>query len=153
MRTKEYKDNYILYSTGKVFSKKKNRFLVPLNNGDGYFKVNIWYAGVSKQEYIHKLIADAFLENTNNHRYIDHIDRDKTNNDVSNLRWCSASDNTRNLAGRPRYTVSKKGNEHHSNEIKVEVRRLFASGLGVMEISRALAIPRQSVTRFIKESH
>lgn len=45
---------------------------------------------------IHRLVAMAFLPNPCNYPEIDHIDRDGTNNNVSNLRWCTRSMNMRN---------------------------------------------------------
>lgn len=43
--------------------------------------------------YIHRLVAETLVENPNNCLEIDHIDRDRTNNDASNLRWVSRKEN------------------------------------------------------------
>ena len=43
--------------------------------------------------YIHRLVAETLVENPKNYLEIDHIDRDKTNNSVSNLRWVSRKEN------------------------------------------------------------
>lgn len=43
--------------------------------------------------YIHRLVAETLVENPNNYLEIDHIDRDRTNNCVSNLRWVSRKEN------------------------------------------------------------
>lgn len=52
--------------------------------------------GIYKQQNksLHRLIADAFIENLDeNKKYIDHIDGSKNNHDITNLRWCTASEN------------------------------------------------------------
>ena len=48
-----------------------------------------------KQHYVHRLVAEKFLDNPNNFREVNHIDGRKHNNDVSNLEWVSSSDNTK----------------------------------------------------------
>jgi hypothetical protein len=44
-------------------------------------------------KYVHRLVGEAFIPNPNNLPQIDHIDGNKHNNDVSNLRWVSVSEN------------------------------------------------------------
>lgn len=43
--------------------------------------------------YTHRLIAETFIENPNNYKEIDHLDRNKFNNSVDNLRWCDRIEN------------------------------------------------------------
>jgi len=45
--------------------------------------------------YVHRLIAETFLENPHNYTEIDHINRDKSDNRVSNLKWCDRKENMR----------------------------------------------------------
>ena len=57
---------------------------------NGYKKVQVSKTGYS----VHRLVAETFLRNPDNLPQVDHIDGDKTNNKVSNLRWCTAKQNT-----------------------------------------------------------
>ena len=142
--------NYEVFEDGSVFSHKNQVYLKPQNNGNGYLKVNLYKNGKMHQYYVHKLIATTFIPNPNNFKYVDHIDRDKTNNSITNLRWCSASENTNNVANKKRYSISRKGAIHYSKDIILKIQEDFLNGLKVMEISRKYYIPRQSVSRFIK---
>ena len=60
------------------------RLLSLMNDGRGYLHVTI-----PQTKTVHRLVASAFIANPQNLPYVDHIDGDRTNNDVSNLRWVS----------------------------------------------------------------
>lgn len=51
---------------------------------------------IKKKLYVHRLVAEAFLTNTENKYLVDHIDRNRLNNHVSNLRWATGQENDRN---------------------------------------------------------
>lgn len=53
------------------------------NRGDGY-KV-VWWQG--KYYTVHRLVAETFIPNPNNLPTVDHINRNKGDNRVENLRW------------------------------------------------------------------
>ena len=62
----------------------------------GYFRVRLINNGESSCKLIHRLIADEFIPNPENKRCIDHVDRNRTNNNISNLRWATHSENNQN---------------------------------------------------------
>lgn len=67
---------------------RKPKILKGQFNGN-YFRVVMSYEGKYRQVLIHRLVAEAFLPNPNNLPEINHKDEDKTNNNVSNLEWCT----------------------------------------------------------------
>ena len=78
---------------GKV---SKLRILTPRLNSGGYYQVAFCINKTFKQPHIHKVVAEAFIPNPNNYPQVDHIDCDKLNNKVDNLRWCTQSMNNNN---------------------------------------------------------
>lgn len=61
-------------------------------DGRGYYHV-----GINRKTYsIHRIVAETFIENSENLHDIDHIDRDKSNNSVENLRWVTRQQNLYN---------------------------------------------------------
>lgn len=62
-------------------------------NGNGYKIVSLNKNGESKNKYIHRLVAEAFIPNPNNYKYINHKDENKANNKINNLEWCTAEYN------------------------------------------------------------
>ena len=58
---------------------------------DGYVKVRLNCEGKDKTSRVHRLVAEAFIDNPNGYDTVNHIDGDKTNNKVSNLEWTDRS--------------------------------------------------------------
>lgn len=76
-----------------VVASKKRKKLAPVDNGLGYKMVTLTKNGRHLQKYIHRLVAEAFIENPLGLREVNHIDGDKSNNSVSNLEWITHRDN------------------------------------------------------------
>lgn len=60
---------------------------------DGYSDVSLSRHGVTTLHCVHRLIAEAWIPNPNNYKYVNHIDLDKTNNSIDNLEWISETGN------------------------------------------------------------
>lgn len=100
-------------------SKVNKRFEI---SNEGNLKVNgvlidlSKYHGVYKQVhsfYVHRMVAETFLENPDNLPYVDHIDGNRYNNHVSNLRWCTPRQNRLNPITVERYNKTIKSEDVH----------------------------------------
>ena len=93
MKTHPHHTNYDITEDGKVFSRKKNRFLTATKDGNGYERVSIYVKekGKSVTMYVHKLVAETYIENPFNHKFIAHKDDNRSNNKVGNLFWRKTS--------------------------------------------------------------
>ena len=94
-----YDGKYQISDLGRIRSfacDEKGKLLSVRANKQGYFYTSIYGFGTVKSFKIHRLVAKAFIPNPNNYPCIDHIDRDKSNNRATNLRWCTLSDNQHN---------------------------------------------------------
>jgi hypothetical protein len=83
-------NNYEVSTEGNIRNKKTGKILKPWNAGKGYKMI---WLGAGMKRYIHRLVGIAFLENINNCTDIDHIDRNKHNNKLQNLRWVTKQQN------------------------------------------------------------
>lgn len=63
------------------------------SNTDGYRKVNLTKGNTRSTYRVHRLVAQTFIPNPEEYPEVDHIDEDKTNNCVENLRWCTSKMN------------------------------------------------------------
>jgi hypothetical protein len=88
-------NNYMVSSFGRVFSRRFGKYLNPTVTNRGYMVVNLTTEGKAKQKFVHQLVAICFIPNPDNKRTIDHIDGNKLNNLVDNLRWATPSENLR----------------------------------------------------------
>lgn len=60
---------------------------------DGYFRVYLSKSSKKKQFMVHRLVAEAFIKNPDNRPVVNHIDGNKQNNAITNLEWCTRSEN------------------------------------------------------------
>ena len=90
-----YEGLYEVSDLGRVKSLKhgKEKILKPWNTNDGYLLVALCKDGHIKRTYVHRLVAEAFIQNPNNLKTVNHRDEVKTNNTVGNLEWMSLKDN------------------------------------------------------------
>lgn len=73
--------------------KVKEIILSPRLHDDGYLKVRLYSKGKSKQYYIHRLVALAFIKNPFNKKQVNHKNLNKKDNKKDNLEWATPKEN------------------------------------------------------------
>ncbi len=130
-------ENYGISNKGYVYKNLKyglmeinykNHRVNMYKNKTGLLFVRLSENGKTKTAYIHKLVAEYFLENPHGFRKVIHIDGNKENNHVDNLRW----------------VPDKKYLEKKISELKEK-------GLSIKDISKRLNISSSSVREILKD--
>lgn len=103
---KDY-DNYEVSNLGKVRNRKTGRILKPACNG-GYLSVKLRKNGLTKSFSIHQLVALFFIDNPKNKPQVNHIDKNPSNNKLSNLEWCTSAED----AAHKFLTLKQKTNQN-----------------------------------------
>ena len=87
--------NYEVSNNGEVRNKTTKHILKNYIMPNGYCQVSIKMDGDSKftKKYVHRLVAEIFLDNPENKREVNHKDGNKENNSLENLEWITSSDN------------------------------------------------------------
>lgn len=132
----EYEGLYKISSLGRTISSYTRKILSPTRSGlkgKDYYAITLVKGGVKKRFHVHKLVALAFIPNPNNFPCINHINTDRYDNRVENLKWCSFSQNNLNpLTNEKRFkpVVQLKGNSliHIFNSINETEKQGFFVG-------------------------
>lgn len=93
-------ENYSISNLGDVRTDMTGRIIKHGFSHDGYHTIKLHQNGKRKYYCVHKILGQAFLENPRNLPTVDHIDRDKDNNTLENLRWASISEQKINQSKR-----------------------------------------------------
>ena len=151
-----YEELYEVSDIGRVKSLKygKEKILKPWKTHKGYIRVNLYKDGQRKMQFIHRLVAEAFIPNPNNLETINHKDEDKTNNTVINLEWMSREDNnnygTRNKRAGEAISKANINNPMLSKKVQMfdkftgELLAIFPS---TMEAERVTGIANQHISK------
>lgn len=117
-----YEGLYKISNFGRVKSTVRNeRILKARAHSGGYLRVNLCKDGKSKDAYIHRLVAQAFLDNPYEKCDVNHKDGNKENNCVENLEWTTRSENQKHafdtgLNSSPRAMLGKFGELHNRSK-------------------------------------
>lgn len=90
----KFNENYEVSTYGRVrrSDNKKEKALIKSNNG--YYKVDLYKDGKRKDKGVHRIVMESFVEcDDPENKQVNHIDGDKTNNKITNLEWCTRSEN------------------------------------------------------------
>jgi hypothetical protein len=132
----EYKDlitddnkkysKYKINKNGIVINKLTNLIITQHING-GYSIIRIMSDdGKGKSFRIHRLVALAFLPNPYNYKIVNHIDKNKLNNNLDNLEWCTIQQNVN-------HSLSKK-----IHQIDIETNKTINIFISISEASRII---------------
>lgn len=140
-----YEDYYVVDQFGRVYGVERK--ITVSDNGrvyektipgkqmkqslhtKGYKTVYLTKHGKTKMFFVHRLVAEAFIENTDNLPVVNHKDEDKTNNFVENLEWCTESYNRTYGKAVERHAKKLRGKRHteeHKRKISDGVKKYHA---------------------------
>ena len=153
---------YFVTSDGCIISRSRKNFtdyvLTQRLNSSGYLYVDVKIQGKRKKLLVHRAIALAFLDNPDNKPCVNHKDGNKLNNYVSNLEWCTYSENMKHAVTMGLNSVPNLSGENHPmhklTEEKVrQMRKLSLSGVSSPSIAKQFGITKEQVYNVIKAHH
>lgn len=112
-------DRVLNHPTGKCLVKSKIKTLQISNKG--YYCLSLYKNGKGKVHLLHRLIAIAFIPNLSNLHEIDHINGDKKDNRIENLRWCTRKINMNNPITKSRMSVYYKNESFKERRMQARI--------------------------------
>jgi len=159
---KGYEGLYMINERGDVYSIRrkgtKGGLLIPQIEGCGYLQVPFTKNNIRKFKKVHRLIAEYFISNPDNKPYINHIDGNKENNNISNLEWCTSSENNLHsvrIGKRPRQIGSLNGMAK-LNKFKVQRIRLMnevTGGKNQRDIAKIFGVTMGMINKIVNRKN
>ena len=88
-----YKGKYQVSNFGKVKNTNTNHILSQSKNNCGYYRVGLYFNKVNKRVDVHRLVAEAFINNPEQKKEVNHINGNKKDNSINNLEWVTHKEN------------------------------------------------------------
>lgn len=135
----------------------KGKIIKPTNNGNGYLIVSLRINGKRKNHYVHRLVAESFIDNLENKPEVNHKDFNPYNNCVNNLEWSTRKENILYSNVNGRYDNARKllGARNVDDALKKsiiyekEILKRFDNGESITNISTTLHMEDRYVKKII----
>lgn len=145
-----YEGLYEVSDLGRV--KGPKGIVKPKAMSNGYHRTDLWKQGKRWRPLLHRLVAMTFIPNPRQCSQVNHIDGIKTNNVVSNLEWCTPSENAlhavalRGLHGQN--SSAAKLSEHDV----IAIRVMLSKGIPGNWLAKVFSITNTQITHIRKGS-
>lgn len=112
---------------------------------EGYKVVSLYKDNKGTSKYIHRLVAEAFIENPFNKQTVNHIDFNKTNNIVTNLEWASYKENNRHS-----FDSGRHENKRYKNVTVIYENGQTVSYYSITKASKGIGCHRDTIYNYLK---
>jgi len=148
---RRYKESkYIVSSSGVIINENSGRKLKDHSNGRGYRKTTLTISGKQVQRYVHRLVAELYVENPNNLNQVNHKDGDKSNNHYSNLEWVTSLANVTHAIKNGFFPKSTEYWNSKLTELDIlEIFRLKKEGWKQYVIAKKFSVSKSTISEVV----
>lgn len=130
----------------------KSRVITKRLSAKGYILVNIENEDGQKSRQVHRLVAQAFIDNPNNKPQVNHKNGIKTDNRVENLEWCTNRENIIHAYANGLIDVAKgegSGRSKLKTKDVVSIRERRLAGITTKDLSETYGVCKSTIKRII----
>lgn len=148
--------SYLICNNGEVYNKRSKYRKCPTSNrhGKGYLYVDLYERNKYTRQYIHRLVAEAFIPNPENKPYVNHIDGDPHNNSAENLEWCTPLENVEHavkiLRTMQQYKIANDRRKRKIKMLNKDTRKEIETFESIRDAERATNIPSSNIIACLK---
>jgi hypothetical protein len=128
--------NYSVSNLGNMKNILTNKMMKPTVKG-GYYHITLTNDTNKKSFKVHRLVAFAFIENHENKPEVNHIDKNKLNNNISNLNWMTRKENNIHRCQGIKMTSNKNKHvlriDNNTNELLEKYNSIEQAGIWAFE--------------------
>lgn len=153
-----YEKYFMISNLGRVYSKRTDRILKTVIHKLGYEVFSTKIGGRASKAIllrVHRLVAEAFINNSENKPFVNHKDDIKTNNHVNNLEWVTAGENTRHARDTDLLTI-RCGLDNHASKLNLEsITKIFKESIRTTgtkssrELAKELNINKSAINNIL----
>lgn len=145
---------YLVYSNGDIYGPTGKR-LKHRKNDDGYAVVTMGNSKVKRStQFVHRIVATLFIPNPDNLSDVDHMDNNRMNPDMYNLKWSSHEDNVKRAYARGAHVGRAIGEKNPRARLTPEkvlkFRAEYKTGTTIQEMVEKYGFPWTTICNAIK---
>ena len=152
-----YGENYYINRKGVIYRASyvandgryiKSKIVTQSLGKNGYYYVNLRCDGKTKLAYVHRIIAETYVDNPENKEQVNHINGDKKDNRIGNLEWVTPKENTQHSIY---HGMTPIGEQAHKSKLTLkEVISIRSSNRSDTELAKKYGVSRAQVYRIKK---
>ena len=145
-----FESYYAVNESGEVWSLRYGRKLSPRDNGTGYFHVHFCIKRRHSMRYVHRIVAEAFIDNPSSRKEVNHKNGLRGDNRVENLEWVTREENMQHARKSGRWVPGGGRKRKLGAETIPLIRKRYADGETQEALGKGFGVSQVTISKIIR---